>query len=99
MSLGGPVSLSLNYAVKHAIKGGLHFTVAAGNEDKPAASTSPANVEPANTVGAVDSNNEKASFSNYGNFVDVWAPGVDILSAWIGSSGATKILSGTSMAT
>ncbi|CAE6390915.1 unnamed protein product [Rhizoctonia solani] len=99
MSLGGLPSPSLDYAVEQAIEGGLHFTVAAGNEDKPAESTSPAKVEPANTVGAVDSNNEKASFSNYGKSVDVWAPGVRILSAWIGSSSATKILSGTSMAT
>jgi cerevisin len=90
---------ALNEAVKNAIAGGLHFTIAAGNSNVPADAISPASVEEANTIGAVDSQNQKASFSNYGKLIDVWAPGVNILSAWIGSPDSTKVASGTSMAT
>ncbi|CUA73345.1 Aqualysin-1 [Rhizoctonia solani] len=99
MSLGGAPSPSLNGVVSKAIGGGLHFTIAAGNSNSPAVTSSPANVEAANTIGAVDQNNQKASFSNYGKLIDVWAPGVNIVSAWIGSPDAVKTLSGTSMAT
>ncbi|CAE6459494.1 unnamed protein product [Rhizoctonia solani] len=99
MSLGGAPSLSLNRAVSKAIESGLHFTIAAGNSNSPAVTSSPANVEAANTIGAVDQNNQKASFSNYGKLIDVWAPGVNITSAWIGSPDATNTISGTSMAT
>ncbi|KAJ1307123.1 hypothetical protein OPQ81_001241 [Rhizoctonia solani] len=65
MSLGGlATDKALNQVVQAAIAGGLHFTVAAGNSNVPADTISPANVEEANTIGAVDStkNNEKASF-------------------------------------
>ncbi|CAE6421038.1 unnamed protein product [Rhizoctonia solani] len=105
MSLGAEDILglqkSLDEAVKNAIAHGLHFTIAAGNSNKDAQSFTPARVQGANTVGAVDTskNNQKASFSNYGESIDVWAPGVNIKSAWIGSSGAENTISGTSMAT
>ncbi|CAE7111017.1 unnamed protein product [Rhizoctonia solani] len=99
MSLGGAPSPALNGAVEKAIKGGLHFTVAAGNNDMSAETSSPANVEVANTIGAVDEKDRKASFSNYGKLIDVWAPGVNITSAWIGSPDAKNTISGTSMAT
>jgi subtilisin family serine protease len=60
-----------------------------------------ANTQEANTIGAVDANlnNQKASFSNYGGLIDVWAPGVNIKSAWIGGPDDTNTISGTSMAT
>ncbi|QRV89194.1 cuticle-degrading protease [Ceratobasidium sp. AG-Ba] len=99
MSLGGSGYIPLDDAVYAAISGGLHFTIAAGNSNVDASSTSPARVSTANTVGAVDSSNRKASFSNYGPIVDIQAPGVNILSAWIGSTTATNTISGTSMAT
>ncbi|KAG9120599.1 subtilisin-like serine protease [Ceratobasidium sp. 392] len=99
MSLGGSAYTALDTAVNTAISGGLHFTIAAGNSNVDASTTSPARVAAANTVGAVDSSNKKASFSNYGSILDVWAPGVNILSAWIGSTTATNTISGTSMAT
>ncbi|KAF8318562.1 peptidase S8/S53 domain-containing protein [Cantharellus anzutake] len=100
MSLGGPLSTALNSAVNNAIAGGLHFTIAAGNSAVDARNTSPASVIEANTIGAIDgSTNRIASFSNYGSIIDVFAPGVNILSAWIGSTTATARLSGTSMAT
>ncbi|KAF9520491.1 hypothetical protein BS47DRAFT_1311408 [Hydnum rufescens UP504] len=98
MSLGGGLSTALNAAVSNAISGGLHFTIAAGNSNVDARITSPASVSTANTVGAIDSKNAKAYFSNYGAILDVWAPGVSILSAYIGAPTATAVLSGTSMA-
>lgn len=61
--------------------------------------TSPASAENAFTVAAIDRNNTRARFSNYGSVVDIFAPGVDVLSAWIGSDTATNTISGTSMAT
>ncbi|KAG6823026.1 hypothetical protein H0H92_011678, partial [Tricholoma furcatifolium] len=51
------------------------------------------------TVGASTINDARASFSNYGAVLDVFAPGKDILSAWIGNPTATNMISGTSMAT
>ncbi|KAG9094416.1 subtilisin-like serine protease [Ceratobasidium sp. 370] len=99
MSLGGSASTTIDNAVSAAISGGLHFTIAAGNSNVDAGTTSPARVAAANTIGAIDSANAKASFSNYGPVVDVWAPGVYILSSYIGSTTATARLSGTSMAT
>ena len=98
MSLGGGANTAVDSAVSTAISGGLHFTIAAGNSNVDASTTSPARVAAANTVGACNSGT-KASFSNYGPVLDIWAPGVNILSAWIGSSTATNTISGTSMAT
>lgn len=98
MSLGGPANCPLNTAVKNAIKGGLSFSIAAGNEGQDAKNTSPAGVPGANTVGAVDDNNRKAVFSNFGSSVDVWAPGVGILSAWNKGPNSAMRLDGTSMA-
>ncbi|QRV74425.1 cuticle-degrading protease [Ceratobasidium sp. AG-Ba] len=99
MSLGGSANSALDSAISSAISSGVHFSIAAGNSNVDAANTSPARVTAANTVGAVDSSNRKASFSNYGSILDVWALGVNVLSAWIGSTTATNTISGASMAT
>lgn len=98
MSLGGGKSPALDLAVNAAVKAGLHFAVAAGNDDADACSYSPAAAENAITVGASTLSDTKAYFSNYGKCVDIFAPGLNILSTYIGSSTATAILSGTSMA-
>jgi len=103
MSLGGGYSAALNDAVNAAMKGGLFFAVAAGNEDSDACNTSPASAHDVITVGATDrglSHTDKRSyFSNWGTCVDIFAPGSDITGAWIGPSNkATKTISGTSMA-
>ncbi|KAF8693910.1 peptidase, partial [Rhizoctonia solani] len=99
LSLGDGASTAVDSAVTNTISGGLHFAIAAGNSNVDAGSTSPARVAAANTVvGAVDSSNRKASFSNYGPVLDVWAPGVNTLSAWIGGTTRTDAISGTSMA-
>ncbi|KAG8709384.1 subtilisin-like serine protease [Ceratobasidium sp. 423] len=99
MSLGLPPDPPVDNAVSSAIRRGTHFTVAAGNENRNAANVSPARVGAAITVGSVDSSNRKAATSNYGAALDVWAVGVNVLSAWIGSNSATNTISGTSMAT
>ncbi|KAJ1920296.1 proteinase B [Mycoemilia scoparia] len=99
MSLGGGRSRSLDLTVDAAVKGGVFYAVAAGNENHDACQSSPAASELALTVGASTIADERAWFSNYGKCTDVFAPGKDILSAWIGSKFATNVISGTSMAT
>jgi len=98
LSLGGSFSAALNTAVEAVIREGITFGVAAGNEDVDAVNNSPASVSAAITVGATDPDDSRAAYSNYGSVVDIFAPGTDIKSAWIGSTTATKNLSGTSMA-
>ncbi|KAG8937172.1 subtilisin-like serine protease [Tulasnella sp. 418] len=99
MSLGGGADTTLDNAVTSAINAGVHVVVAAGNSNTNAASTSPARVPAAITVGASTITDTRASFSNYGSVVDIFAPGQDVISSWIGSTTATNRISGTSMAT
>ncbi|KAF9178891.1 serine protease [Haplosporangium sp. Z 767] len=98
MSLGGGKSRPLDAAVTNAIARGLHFAVAAGNENSNACYSSPASVEPAITVGASTRDDARAYFSNYGPCVDIFGPGQDIESTWTGSPTAKRTISGTSMA-
>jgi oryzin len=97
MSLGGSFSASVNSAVAGAVSAGVTVTVAAGNSGANASGYSPASEPSAITVGAIDSSDVRASFSNYGTLLDVWGPGVNTLSAWIGAPDATNTISGTSM--
>ncbi|KAL3455365.1 alkaline protease 1 [Aspergillus heterothallicus] len=99
MSLGGGYSYSFNSAIEDAYDAGVLSVVAAGNDNTDASNTSPASAENALTVAASNRANSRASFSNYGSVVDIFAPGENILSAWIGSTTATNTISGTSMAT
>jgi cerevisin len=98
MSLGGGKSRPLDSAVANAVQSGLHFAVAAGNDNKDACDYSPAGVEAAVTVGASSLDDSRAYFSNHGPCVDIFGPGKDILSTWIGSNDARRTISGTSMA-
>ncbi|KAJ7270130.1 peptidase S8/S53 domain-containing protein [Mycena haematopus] len=98
MSLGGGKSEALDRAVNAAVDGGLHFAVAAGNDNRDACNYSPAAAEKAVTVGASTLGDERAYFSNHGKCVDVFAPGLNILSTFNGGPEATATLSGTSMA-
>ncbi|GJJ08431.1 hypothetical protein Clacol_002647 [Clathrus columnatus] len=98
MSLGGDKSVALDRAVDSAVAQGMHFAVAAGNDNKDACNYSPAAAKDAVTVGASTMSDTRAYFSNYGKCVDVFAPGLNILSTWIGSRRATNTISGTSMA-
>ena len=97
MSLGGGFSSALNSAVRSTTNQGVTVVVAAGNDGANAANYSPASESTAITVGAIDINDNRASFSNFGTLVDVFAPGVNVLSSWIGSTTATNTISGTSM--
>jgi len=98
MSLGGGKSQALDTAVNKAVLSGLHFAVAAGNDNRDACSYSPAAAENAITVGASTLGDQRAYFSNWGACVDVFAPGLNILSTYKGTPTATSTLSGTSMA-
>lgn len=97
MSLGGPVSTSLDAAVRNSIADGVVYCVSAGNSSVDASTQSPAGVSEAITVGATDIGDGFASFSNYGAGVDILAPGVNITSSWNTSNTATNTISGTSM--
>ncbi|MBS1819489.1 MAG: S8 family serine peptidase [Acidobacteria bacterium] len=98
MSLGGDPSLALDDAVRRAVSAGITVVVAAGNSGVDASSTSPARVAEAITVGATDGNDARAGWSNYGAVLDVFAPGVSIVSSWPSSDTDYGALSGTSMA-
>ncbi|KAJ3128934.1 hypothetical protein HK098_003031 [Nowakowskiella sp. JEL0407] len=105
MSLGGPGDRALDRAVSTLIANGVNVVAAAGNDGADACGDSPARVPEVITVGAIDPRNDaQASFSNTGTCVDLNAPGVQVLSTWIGNSnqigdnGITNAISGTSMA-
>lgn len=97
MSLGGGKNQAVNDAVKAAVASGVFFAIAAGNSNDNTQYYSPASEPTACTVGASDSNDARASFSNYGALVDVFGPGVSVTSAW--NDGGINTISGTSMAT
>lgn len=99
MSLGGGASTSLDSAVTNSIGSGVTYAIAAGNSNKNACNYSPARVPAALTVGATTSSDARASYSNYGSCVDLFAPGSSITSDWNTSTTATNTISGTSMAT
>ncbi|KAF9031932.1 serine protease [Panaeolus papilionaceus] len=99
MSLGGGIATALDSAIATLTNAGIHVAVAAGNSNTDAANTSPARAPSAITVGASTFTDARASFSNYGSVIDIFAPGQNIISAWTGSTTATNIISGTSMAT
>jgi subtilisin family serine protease len=98
MSLGGSASKALDDAVTRSIASGVTYAVAAGNDHRDACKQSPARTPDAITVGATGADDTRASFSNYGSCLDVFAPGARIRSASNGSDTATKQMSGTSMA-
>ncbi|KAH8734579.1 peptidase S8/S53 domain-containing protein [Ilyonectria robusta] len=99
MSLGGSFSAAINSAIAAIFKAGIVPVVAAGNENQDTANTSPGSAPDAITVGAIDATtDERADFSNFGTDVDIYAPGVAVLSVGIDSDVGQATLSGTSMA-
>jgi len=99
MSLGGGASQAVDDAVNGAAGKNLIMAVAAGNENQNACNVSPARATSAITVGSTTRTDARSSFSNFGSCLDLFAPGSDITSTWIGSASATNTISGTSMAT
>jgi subtilisin family serine protease len=99
MSLGGGVDEALDTAVQNSIASGVTYAIAAGNSSADAKDFSPARVPEAITVAASDINDAQADFSNFGELVDIYGPGVDITSSWNTDDNATNTISGTSMAT
>ncbi len=97
LSLGGDHSSYIDSAVQYAISKGVCVVVAAGNDYGNTAAHCPAHINEAIVVGAVDSNLQKADFSNVGSSLDVVCPGVNIVSCVPG--GSYKSFNGTSMAT
>ncbi|KAI8906629.1 hypothetical protein PhCBS80983_g03126 [Powellomyces hirtus] len=99
MSLGGGKATSIDQAATAMVNAGVALAVAAGNDETiDACNQSPAGATGPLTVAASDSGNRIATFSSTGRCVEIIAPGVNILSAWKGSSTATSTISGTSMA-
>jgi aqualysin 1 len=98
MSLGGGASQAIDDAINRMVSAGVTVVVAAGNENQNACNTSPARAANAITVGATTNTDARASFSNYGTCLDVFAPGNNITSTWYTSTTATNTISGTSMA-
>ena len=96
MSLGGGRSQILNEAIERCVEAGIVVVVAAGNENTDAGIVSPASAPRAITVGASTRRDHRASFSNFGAFVDIYAPGTNVLSSL--PNGRRAAWSGTSMA-
>jgi aqualysin 1 len=101
ISLGGGASRALDSAVRKSVQRGIFYAVAAGNNRDRACKYSPARAGAGTnngivTTAATDSSNREYRRSNYGRCVDLWAPGVSILSTW--RSGGTRTFSGTSLA-
>ncbi len=98
LSLGGSPHDLLDNAVRDLIQAGVTVAVAAGNESDDASSSSPARVEEALTIGSSEMGDRMSYFSNYGELLDVFAPGSDIVSATADNDNSIASWSGTSMA-
>ena len=105
MSLGGGANTALDTAVQNVINDGVVMAVAAGNSSTNACNSSPSRAPNAITVGATgafnfgETTDSRSGYSNFGTCLDIFAPGTDIVSSWMGSTTATNTISGTSMAT
>jgi subtilisin family serine protease len=97
MSIGGPTFQPLDDMVASASAAGITVVVAASNFGLDVAGYSPARSPSAVTVAAIDRSDTRPGWSNYGSGVTLFAPGVDIASAWPSSDGSYATLSGTSM--
>ncbi|MEY3846629.1 MAG: hypothetical protein RJA66_896 [Actinomycetota bacterium] len=99
MSIGGGKQPLFNDGIKKLYDGGILPIVAAGNSNADACNYSPSSTPDAVTVGASDSSDNRASYSNFGDCVDLFAPGSSIVSASATNPAGSTTMSGTSMAT
>lgn len=97
ISLRTSYSQAENDAVTNSIAAGVTYAIAAANDQQDACLTSPGSTPNALTVGATDNTDTRASFSNFGSCVDLFAPGVNVTSTWTAPT-LTTTISGTSMA-
>jgi subtilisin family serine protease len=98
MSLGGGFSQATNDAIARLTAANVFVAVAAGNSSQDACRSSPASAPSATTVAASTRDDARASYSNWGSCVDLYAPGSGITSAWYQSDAQLNTISGTSMA-
>jgi Subtilase family/Bacterial Ig-like domain (group 3)/Peptidase inhibitor I9 len=99
LHVGGGGSAALDTAVTNSINSGVTYVVSSANANLDACTISPARVPAAITVGSVDPTTDtRAPTSGFGTCIDLFAPGVGILSTWNTSDTATNLDSGTSMA-
>jgi subtilisin family serine protease len=98
MSLGGGYSSAVNTAANNLANSGVFVAVASGNSGANACNYSPASASAVTSVNSSTSSDARSSFSNYGSCTHLYAPGSSVTSAWIGSTSATRTISGTSMA-
>ena len=97
MSLGAGGSEAINDAVEASVAAGVTYAVSAGNDyGYDACNLSPASAPSAITVGSTNAVDSRSGLSNIGTCVDIFAPGVNIASAWL--DGGARTASGTSMA-
>ncbi|WP_053035423.1 S8 family peptidase [Vibrio cholerae] len=96
LSLGGGISQAMDQAVARLVQRGVTAVIAAGNDNKDACQVSPAREPSGITVGSTTNNDGRSNFSNWGNCVQIFAPGSDFTSA--SHKGGTTTMSGTSMA-
>jgi PKD repeat protein len=105
LSLGGAADPEWNLfrlAIQNANEAGINHVVSAGNANRDACDFDPARTPEALTVGASEIGDARAGFSNYGDCLDLYAPGVAIMSAsinddWSGDGTYRRPASGTSM--
>lgn len=106
ISAAFPTSSGIETAVINSLGAGVTYVVSANNFDTDARNQSPSNVTDALTVGAVDWNGNRWALSNWGPGVDLFAPGVQVVSAltgnsvclWNGSNSSECAVNGTSYA-
>lgn len=98
LSLGGGFSAAVNAAVDGAVGAGAAMASASGNSNANACNFSPASAARGITVNSMQAGDGRSSFSNFGTCTDIFAPGTNVMAAWIGGNTATRTISGTSMA-
>ncbi len=104
LSLGAAAAPILDTAVERSIRSGVTYVVAAGNNGGDACAMSPGKLPDVINVGASDASDSRASWSNYGSCVHMFAPGVSVgsadyysdvaLASWNGTSVAAPMVSG-----